>query len=332
MATEAGESTIRPETDHRQAEEDLDSAYGDEIASETVSLTSSITRYRFENGRRYHAYNDGAYWGPNDETQNEQLDIAHHVFYLLFDGKLFLAPIGSSPQEVLDVGTGTGIWAIDFADQFPSAIVTGTDLSPIQPTWVPPNCRFEIEDCMDEWSFDPDRFDYIHVRCLFGSVAEWPAFYQQVYAHLRPGGWFEQVEYSVDWIADDDSIPEGHIFRKSSELYVEAGERNGKTFRILDLQKDYVQQAGLINVTERRYKMALGPWPKDEKQKEIGRWHLFEADRGLEGWTLALFTRVLGWTLEEVQVFLAQVRQGFRDRSVHAYTRVSVVYGQKPLG
>ena len=44
--------------------------------SETTSLTSSITHYRHENGRRYHAYKDGEYWGPNDEKQNEQLDIA----------------------------------------------------------------------------------------------------------------------------------------------------------------------------------------------------------------------------------------------------------------
>jgi hypothetical protein len=45
-------------------------------ASETTSLNSSIFRHREENGRRYHAYKDGEYWGPNDEKQSEQLDIA----------------------------------------------------------------------------------------------------------------------------------------------------------------------------------------------------------------------------------------------------------------
>jgi methylase of polypeptide subunit release factors len=82
---------------------------------------------------------------------------------------------------VLDLGTGTGIWAIDFADQFPSAIVIGTDLSPIQPTWVLPNVRFEIEDFNDEWTFKPNDFDYIHMRCIYGTVADWPIFYKQVY-------------------------------------------------------------------------------------------------------------------------------------------------------
>jgi hypothetical protein len=42
-------------------------------------------------------------------------------------------------QRILDVGTGSGIWTIDMADQYPMAEVVGTDLSPIQPSWVPPN-------------------------------------------------------------------------------------------------------------------------------------------------------------------------------------------------
>lgn len=49
--------------------------------------------------------------GPNDETANEQQDVAHHMYYLTLDGKLHLAPL-KNPQEILDVGTGTGIWAM----------------------------------------------------------------------------------------------------------------------------------------------------------------------------------------------------------------------------
>lgn len=62
------------------------------------------------------------------------MDLENHLFLLLLDNKLHLAPL-LSPQRILDLGTGTGIWAINMADQYPSAEVIGTDLSPVQPTW-----------------------------------------------------------------------------------------------------------------------------------------------------------------------------------------------------
>jgi ubiquinone/menaquinone biosynthesis C-methylase UbiE len=58
----------------------------------------------------------------------------HHIYNMLLEGRLHVAPL-DKPQRILDIGTGTGIWAIDIADQFPEAEVIGTDLSPIQPSW-----------------------------------------------------------------------------------------------------------------------------------------------------------------------------------------------------
>jgi tRNA1(Val) A37 N6-methylase TrmN6 len=62
-------------------------------------------------------------------------DLQHHLFSLTFDGNLVVAPIPKEKvlHRVLDIGTGTGIWAIDFADEHPETQVLGVDLSPIQP-------------------------------------------------------------------------------------------------------------------------------------------------------------------------------------------------------
>ena len=57
---------------------------------------------------------------------------------LLLSGELHLAPL-EHPKRILDIGTGTGIWAIEMADRFPNAIVIGTDLSPTQPSWYASN-------------------------------------------------------------------------------------------------------------------------------------------------------------------------------------------------
>ena len=97
--------------------------------------------------------------------------------------KLFWAPIHSNPTKVLDLGTGTGIWAIDFADMFPSAEVIGTDLSAIQPSWVPQNLSFIIDDAEADWTFEPDSFDYIHNRNFVCSIRDWPRLVDQAYRY-----------------------------------------------------------------------------------------------------------------------------------------------------
>jgi hypothetical protein len=74
----------------------------------------------------------------------------------------------------------------EFADLHPSAKVIGTDLSPIQPTWVPPNVQFEVDDCTDEWVHEKDSFDYIHIRGMYGSIADWDALYKTIYRSVLP--------------------------------------------------------------------------------------------------------------------------------------------------
>jgi len=88
-----------------------------EGGSSTTSVSSSIFCFKYANGRRYHAdrFRRADYFMPNDDPEQERLDLYHHIFLTLLGGKLSTAPL-DNPQRALDVGTGTGIWAIDFAE------------------------------------------------------------------------------------------------------------------------------------------------------------------------------------------------------------------------
>ncbi|KAF5873503.1 putative sam dependent methyltransferase protein [Botrytis fragariae] len=283
----------------------------DDLAGDTYSIDSSAMAFRMENGRRYQAYREGAYWQPNDEVQSEQIDISHRRYLAMLDGALYMAPIPDNVERVLDLGTGTGIWAIDFADLFPNASVLGTDLSPIQPG----------NDCTEEWTYPPNYFDFIHIRSLFGSVADWDRLYAQAFKHLKPGGYIQHLEPSLYIHCDDNSLPPDSPLYKFSELFNEAGERTGQSLDLCPTMSSKIAQAGFINLHEKTYKTPLGEWSSDPKLQELGKWNLLQFDVGLEGFSIQLLTNVMG----------AQVRVAARDRRIHSYYPHKLVYAQKPL-
>jgi ubiquinone/menaquinone biosynthesis C-methylase UbiE len=109
----------------------------------------------------------------------------HEILLMLLNHKLFKAPL-KDPQRILDVGTGTGIWALDVADTYPAAEVIGTDLSPVQPSWVAPNCKFEIDDAEQTWTYAADSFDFIHLRNIAQGISAWPKLLQEVFRCVHP--------------------------------------------------------------------------------------------------------------------------------------------------
>lgn len=53
-----------------------------------------------------------AYPYPNDEQELDRLDMQHHMFKLVMDDRLFNVPL-KNPKQILDVGTGSGIWPME---------------------------------------------------------------------------------------------------------------------------------------------------------------------------------------------------------------------------
>lgn len=94
----------------------------------------------------------------------------------------------------------------NMADEFPSAKVIATDITPTQPSFVPPNLEFQIDDAQMEWTFEPESFDFIHIRYLQGSIEDWNKLYGQVYKALKPGGWFQHIEPDLQMLSQNPDV------------------------------------------------------------------------------------------------------------------------------
>lgn len=144
---------------------------------------------------------------------------------------------------------------MDFADEHQEAEVIGSDLSPIQPDWVPPNCKFYVDDVESEWTFGPDEaFDYIHGRSMCGSIGDLPALYKSAFENLKPGGWLEIQDFEA-WIWQMDD-PEGRGIPNITKwlgLIDEASAKVGRRINVVLEQKQHLLDAGFINVKDDVY-------------------------------------------------------------------------------
>ncbi|KAH7305938.1 S-adenosyl-L-methionine-dependent methyltransferase [Stachybotrys elegans] len=301
---------------------------GESTAS--ASITSSVMRYEFKHGRRYHSFQAGQYSFPNDATEQERLDMIHHVFFRLMEDRLFLAPIDPKGLDILDIGTGTGIWAIEMGDDYPSANIFGNDLSPIQPDWVPPNVKFIVDDVEKDWA-EPIQYDFIHCRYMAGSIVDWPRLMTQIYDNLKPGGWVELQETANTLYSEDDTLKPDNALVQMMDHLSEACEKIGRSMNPAPHFEEWVREAGFEDVKEHRFKLPIGGWAKDPRLKEIGTLMGINMHEGVSAFTAVLFTDVLGWSKEAVELFNVSVRKASRDlKKVHPIFDFIVITAQKP--
>ncbi|KAJ0327634.1 hypothetical protein COL5a_005602, partial [Colletotrichum fioriniae] len=211
----------------------------------------------------------------------------------------------------------------DFADEFPSAEVTGVDISPIQPSWVPPNCKFQIDDIEAEWTWPTEFFDYIHIRHLEGCVSDWPKLYSQAFEHLIPGGYVEVNELDLEDYSQalGDDLPQDHVYRRWAKIMFESMDKLGKTGK---QTRDHgiangMRNAGFVDIVEKSWPIPIGGWASDPKLKEVGAVNLQYIDQSLEGFGTFLLRQMMGWEDVEILVFMSEMRKALRDLKLQTY-------------
>jgi hypothetical protein len=124
---------------------------------------------------------------------------------------------------------------------------------------------------------------------------------------------------NVPMKSDDDTIPSDSALWTWNQNMVKSGVISGRRCDIATQYAQWMREAGFVDVVELKYKWPQNPWPKDPRDKYLARWVMANIMQGLQAFSLALMTRFLGMSREEVEVLLVDVRKDMLNRKIHSY-------------
>ncbi|KAI8242226.1 Secondary metabolism regulator LAE1 [Colletotrichum sp. SAR 10_96] len=200
---------------------------------------------------------------------------------------------------------------------------------------LPSNVKFIVDDVESAW-IDPKKYDYIFVRYMLVSIADWPRLISNIYeladpphpapqsqilivtSHLTPGGYAEFQDMDGLYYADDATYPPSSSLSRWNARFVDACEAMGRTARPGPALEGWVRaHGGFRGATHKRFKAPIGPWARDPPFKDVGALNLRQLLEGLEGFSLKVFCGVLGWEEGDVRELLERVRAELGEGLMH---------------
>jgi hypothetical protein len=83
--------------------------------------------------------------------------------------------------------------------------------------------------------------------------------------------------------------------------------------------KEILEEIGFVDVVEKRTQFPIGTWAAGKKMKTLGAWMRHDMLTGLQAMSMAIMTRGLGMTPEEVDAHLVNVKAEIESNRLHAY-------------
>ncbi|KAF9201409.1 hypothetical protein BGZ49_008333 [Haplosporangium sp. Z 27] len=275
----------------------------------------------YEDGRSRHSVESAPYMLPNDLTEADRLDAQHYIVRYMFQGNYNVKLDRNSKLRILDVATGTGVWALEMAHEFPKARVYGIDISPIYPTSessevVPPNCFFQLGNILDGLPFPDDYFDFIYQRLLVYALT--PAQRRQVNAELlrvlKPSGHVQLIE------SDGLLYNAGPVTEMINSLSIETASKRNVDPKEVQRLKPGLRRSGFTNVNSFHVALPVGDWGGPLGQLSLQNMH------GLA--TIWLKGEVGRQSEEECEATLAVADKECEE--FQSFYKCWLVVGQKP--
>ncbi|KAH8775734.1 UMTA methyltransferase [Hyaloscypha sp. PMI_1271] len=298
----------------------------------TQPLDQSFLETTIYHNRVFQSYaiNNFAYLVPIDEEEEERLHIMHNVFSIIFEQRLIFAPI-NRPRRVLDLGHGTGSWALEVAELHSRCEVIGIDICPtMQPPEMPANLYLQVDDVNRTLSFNAHHFDLVQSRMMAGAVHtnRWAQYMRDMLRVTRPGGWCQMIELYYNFQSDNGTLTPEHALSQWSARYLEsmAGLKDlRQATRLPNLMRD----AGFVDVESRMIPLPTCGWGTEPRDNEIGTTNRENIQRMLNSLAIFPFTERLNIPIQDVHLLIAQARVEADNPAFKAYLPLYVCIGRK---
>jgi hypothetical protein len=109
---------------------------------------------------------------------------------------------------------------------------------------------------------------------------------------------------------------------KWGEYIAQAAANDGIDANPTGLFRGMLERLGFEDIREQPLQWPIGPWPKGEREKIVGRIMIDNVKQFYRPSAMALYTKRLGWTTEQVEAFLPSVESDLNDRSKHYYVQM----------
>ncbi|KAG8857336.1 hypothetical protein FRB96_005823 [Tulasnella sp. 330] len=254
---------------------------------------------------------------PADSEEMARLDLMHKILTMALDSlyacpeivQPLLAPRDGLAPGVLDLGSGSGVWAREMAEEFQFAEVLGIDVQP-------PPAEFEVDDMNLSISHYAHCFDVVHCRAIDFYVTDYPKFLYEIARVLRPNGVVLLV-YPVKSLFNEKYEPMPYVTEEGQEgfyftqaffkaVHTAVKSRPGAEDAYLTYKKMLTENPNYDDesITIKELHIPISPWPErmNEHDKAIcsmmGRQMdiMFKAYRPLviaQGMDLAAVDRLL---------------------------------------
>jgi len=155
----------------------------------------------------------------------------------------------------------------------------------------------------------PAEFDFIHTRVTVGCWSDMKKqIIQRAFDHLQPGGWLECQEVPALIACDDGTMADDYGWLRWARDFEAVSRLADRQTVVGPLIKEWMLEAGFVDVHETVFKIPLNGWPKEVRLKHVGMMWQRNLLEGLSGFSLGMFNRFLGKSVEEIEVSLFVLR------------------------